>query len=102
MIVLQPIGMNSTIAFLYVLPGDAADVGQSFRGIVALEFSRAIDGRGAPFADLELILSLLKLLVLIYLANHGTIIDEPQQFRALLLWLDVCFGNSGRGSIIIT
>ena len=93
--------MNSTLAFLYVLPGDAADVGQSFGGIVALEFPRAIDGRGAPFEYPELILSFLKLLVLSYLANHGTIVDEPQKLRARLLRLDVCSGHTGGGSLLI-
>ena len=93
--------MNSTLAFLYVLPGDAADMGQSFGGIVALDFPRATDGRGAPFAYPELILSFLKLLVLSYLANHGTIVDEPQKLRARLLRLAVCSGHTGGGSVLL-
>ena len=93
--------MNSTLTFLYVLPGDAADVGQSFGGIMALEFPGATDGRGVPFAYPELILSFLKLPVLSYLANHGIIVDEPQKLRARLLRLDVCSGHTGGGSVLI-
>ena len=87
--------MNSTRAFLYVLPGDAADVGQSFGSIVALELPRASDGRGAPSADPELVSSFLKLLCLSYLSNHGTIVYEPQKLRARLLRLDVCSSHTG-------
>ena len=93
--------MNRTLAFLYVLPGDAADVGQSFGSIVALEFPRASDGRGAPSAYPELVCRFLKLLCLSYLAHHGTIVYEPQILRARLLRLDVCSGHTGGGSVLL-
>jgi len=73
--------MNITLAFLDVLAGGDPDMGQRFGGIVALELPRAIDGHGAPFAYPILIFALLKLLLLGYLANHGTIIDELHTFR---------------------